>query len=140
MNLNFENADQARKTHLRLLVEMSMVDNHLSANERRMIEDVAEKLAVEKWDLDAILENPSEVPFVLPNTEDERLFIFFHLLFLMKMDSQVKPVEEELCRKLGFKLGLSPLLVNDMIRVIKESVHSPMEPGALLKLVKTHRN
>ena len=123
-----------------MLIRMSRADGRHHVNEDKMIREIARRMNISEEELDEIRERPLSVKFTLPETEDERLVVLYHLLFIMRIDQNISPEEKDLCREMGFRLGLNPLMVQDMIDVMADHLDQKLPDELLLATIKRYRN
>ena len=131
---------KAKQSHLRILMDLTEIDGKFHLNESLFIKNVAQKLGLTEEETNFVKENPGEINYHIPGDERERMMILYHLLFLMKMDSRVSEEEILLCRKVGLKFGFNPVLVTELIELIKENVGKAIPDGEMLERVKKYMN
>jgi len=130
----------ARKSHLVLLLQMANVDGSYHVNEDKMIRQIAQRLGFSTFQFEQLKKHPDDVKFTVPQTEDERIVVLYHLLFLMRIDQVISSAEKELCREMGFRLGLNPLMIEDMIELMVKHLDEKLPDKALLETVRRYRN
>jgi len=137
---SYEDESNSRKSHLLMLIQMARADGRFRLSEDRMLLEIAGRMGINEEELNTLKHEPSQFEIVLPKTEDERLIILYHLLFLMRLDRHISVKEEELCREMGFRLGLNPLMVEDMINTMVQYIDQKLPDHLLLETVKRYRN
>jgi len=112
--------EDKKRTFISMLIQIAKSDELHETAELRFIQDFARKLGLTEDDVYNIRNQYDQFSFSLPENENERMIIFFHLIQLMKIDYEIHPSEKETCKELGFKLGLNSLLIEDLIKVITQ--------------------
>lgn len=108
-----EHSKNEKYTLIFLLKQVAKADGEESLNERKFIANTIEKLNLNDGE---IVESKNFKP-EFPKSENDRIFFFFHALQMVEMDSKIIEPEIEILKRAGFKLGLNPLLVNDLIQL-----------------------
>lgn len=135
-----ENMHNAKKSHILMLYKMARADDRNHLNEDKMIRELADRMGLTADDLFEIQHHPERFEFTLPKTEDERLIVLYHLLFLMRIDGEITVEEQEMLRALGFRLGLSPAMINDLIRLMLQHIDKPLPDGVMLETIRKYQN
>ena len=133
------NADKNRSI-VALLVDMARSDLFSAPIEFQYIFGIAEQLGVSRLEVEDVRDNPKNFPFDPPPTEQERMTILYYLLFTMRVDGEIKPSEENYLHDISLKLGMNPLLTEDLIRVMKSYANESVPPSAMLEQVKKYLN
>ena len=100
------------KSNLSVLVQLANIDGDFAGEEKDLIYMIAKANKITEEEVNDMIENPEPLPPVSTLTDDDKFEYLYHLVQLMKIDSQVYLSEikycEELAEKLGFKQeGLS---------------------------------
>lgn len=135
-----QDQEAIRNTKIRMLIYLSRADDRHHPMEDRMIREVGNMMGFSDTEIETIRHEPSQEPLEIPKREEDRLRIFYHLLFLMRIDSEVSPTEMEVCRQLGFQLNLNPFLTDELIRLMAEYAHEKLPADAMLNLVRKYQN
>ena len=136
----FHTLKEASMSYLALLIKMAQSDNEEHESETMYIEHVATQMGLNDEDIKEVRQNLSEYKLIIPSDEHDRLVIFYHLLFLMKIDNKVVEEEMDLCRDLGFQLGLNPLLTDDLINLMAEYANKELPENRMLEEVRKYMN
>lgn len=136
----YENDIKQRKSIIALLYQMANSDNHVSALERRYLNEVAESIGLDIFAVKEVLENPSNYHLESPPDEGERMTILYYLLFMMRVDGKIEPQEEKLVYEAGFRLGFNELLTKDLIQVMKKYLTEDIPPEAMLEQIRKYLN
>lgn len=140
MLFSSENNLEAKKSHILILYKMANADDKLALNEDKMIRDIAEKMGLSEDDIQDIRDNPKSIQFTLPKSEDERLVMLYHLLFLMRIDGEIADEELEMLHRLGFRLGILPALIQDLAEIMIKHLDEQLPPDQMLLAVRKYRN
>jgi len=131
---------KAKESYIATLLMMAEADDHQSRNEDRFIEQVALRLGLTADDVLRIDKHPQQLSFHLPNGEQQRMNLLYHLLFLMKIDGDVNEQEVQLCHRLGTFLGFNYLMVDELIQVMIRHVGKQIPQGTLLDIIRKYMN
>ncbi|MFO7658832.1 MAG: hypothetical protein R6W78_17365 [Bacteroidales bacterium] len=140
MTIFSQNDINIRKSFLLMIIKLSDADHRIDQNEARFIGDLADKLGITKDEITNIHDHPEDLQFTLPDNMLERMQQFYHLLFLMRIDGQITTEEREICRNLGFRLCLNPLLMDDLINLMVDNLSRRIPEGEMLNAVKKYLN
>ena len=86
-----------------------------------------------------IIHSNEEFIFV-PKSEQDRVTILYYLIFLIKVDGAIDKEEVNLMHHFGLKLGFSPLLISNVIDVIKSQTKDQVAPDSILNEVNKYLN
>ena len=133
-------SDLNKKNQMLLLLKLAQEDNVLDLREETFIIDIALKMGLNRQDIDNLKDNPDKVQVSIPKSEKERMTTLYHLLFLMRIDGKVTREEKDLCVKLGFRLGINPFLVEELISIMDDYDGKIVPQGVMLDAVKKYLN
>lgn len=139
MNLE-ELADDAKKENIiAIAASLSKVDGSVDALELIYLLKLGFSMGVSDERVREImsLENPK---MHVPASEQERMTIFYYLVFLIKADKRIDPREEELLHHYGLKLGFNHLMIENVIRILKKNAAVKLDPNVLLNEIKKYLN
>jgi len=137
---DLNNDVEKNRSILALLVEMARADKSQSPLEDQYIAFVSKQLGISAEELELIKNKPEEFPFIVPESEQERMTILYYVLFTMRSDGEIKEMEESICHKVGLKLGFIPSLTQDLIRVMKTYAREAIPPEAMIDQIKKYLN
>lgn len=106
---------QEKLSHINDLIQLARVDGYQSKIETNFIDSVADRLGVEKQDLEDLKTEKLKIKFSPPRYEYEIIPQFHRIVLLMGIDRMIYKEEVNFCRELGLKLGLNPSAVNEII-------------------------
>lgn len=125
---------------LKLLVYMSQTDNVLNESEFSYLIYVCNNLKIDPEELRKF-ENVRDVEKdILPTSEQDRVNILYHLLFVMNSDDNISPEEEQAVYHLAFKLGFSEETTRDFIELMKKYKLDELPPGSMLQIINKFQN
>jgi len=137
---DLNNDVEKNRSIMALLIEMARADNTLNLAEGHYITMVSQQLGIGPEELALIQNKPEQFPFVIPESEQERMTILYYVLFTMRSDGEIKKEEESICHKVGLKLGFNPALTQDLIRVMKTYAKQEIPPDAMIDQIKKYLN
>ncbi|MBK8886857.1 MAG: hypothetical protein IPN46_10040 [Saprospiraceae bacterium] len=76
----------------------------------------------------------------LPNEEQDRLAVLYHILFTMNADNDVSPLEEVRVYQLGFRLGFSEAMIRDFIELMKNHTIQDLSTEKMINVIRKHNN
>ncbi len=129
-----------KRSLVSLLIRLSKSDERIHTNEARFIMDIGTQLGLDTSEITEIENNPQDYPLRPPKSEQDRVKILYHLLFMMKMDGEVSDDESKLINQIGLKLGFRPEMVNAMIKLIHEHIKTDVPPEKMLEILKRYLN
>lgn len=125
---------------LKILVHFSKVDDSLNDYEFSYLFHVCKSLDL---DLELIREYSNEstaVNEILPHSEQDRMNLLYHLLFIMNADSQVSDEEEKAIYHLAFKLGFHEEITRDFIQLMKNYPIADLPEESMINIIRKYRN
>jgi len=129
-----------KKALISLLIRLSKSDKQVHTHEASFVRDVGARMGLEISDIIEIENEPNAYPLEPPKSEQERVSILYHLLFMMKMDGEVSVQEEKLTHQIGLKLGFRPEMVQAMIQLIKDNIETDVPPDQMISILKRYLN
>jgi len=123
-----------------LLFELADADDNRTPEELYYIDKVTQSLNIPPHELDDIRLAPSSYPLDPPPDDQRRMSIIYFLIFLCRSDQDYNPAELEVCRWMGVKLGFSPLMIDDMIALLKNHGERSFPPEELLDIIRKYLN
>ncbi len=136
----FSFTKEKKQAIIALLLEMAGVDQHLDETEEKYIQEIARQMDLDPGAIEMVRKTPEKYPFYVPKDEHERMTILYYVIFLMRADGKILPSEEELCYKVGLKLGFNHNMVMDLIAVLKVYLNEDVPPEIMLEHVRKYLN
>lgn len=125
---------------IKLLIQFSKSDSEFNEKELVYILNVATRLDVGQAQLEDWIKSAPVVDISVPESEQERMRVFYYLLFLMKIDRQVSDQEVEAIHHFGFKLGFSRAMINDFVDVVKNHTDKEIPVSVMIDIIKRYQN
>ncbi len=136
----FSFTKEKKQAIIALLLQMAGADEHLDEKEERYIQEIARQMDLEPDAIEMVRKAPGKYPFHVPTDEHERMTILYYMIFLMRADGKILPSEEEMCYKIGLKLGFNHNMVMDLIAVLKIYLNEDVPPEIMLEHVRKYLN
>lgn len=114
--------DKYIRSHIRHLVRLAKSDGHLHKDELEFIHSIGHKNGMKKSDVNAIIEDPTSVEIVIPETDAERFDQIFDLVHLMLKDGVVNDDEVDFCAELAKRLGFRKVIVGVLVAKIARGI------------------
>jgi len=133
---------QDEKNHilLKLLVHVCKADDVLHENEFAYLLHVCKILKVNPEVIREYMMQDEKINEILPQSEQERMNILYHLLFIMKSDKNIHPIEEIKIYQLSFRLGFSEEMTREFIQLYKENNIDQILQDSMLNIIRKHNN
>lgn len=119
---------------------MANADGRIDDREIDFLLEIAEKMGLGKGDFTEISDNPENFHLQVPKDETNRLTLFYQVLFLMKIDNEIVEQEIQLCHAIGMKLGINPLLIDDLVKLMITYIDEKIPQDEMLDKVKPYLN
>ncbi|MEQ8820163.1 MAG: hypothetical protein RLY93_07935 [Sumerlaeia bacterium] len=103
-------------------VVATMVADGIATTEEKVVLDaVRRRVGMSEEELNELLRDPSQVRFLVPASEKEKIQQLTDIVFMIVADQRVKDVEVMLATSVAIKFGISPSIVLDMIRRLQRA-------------------
>ncbi len=136
----FSFTKEKKQAIIALLLEMAGIDEHLDQTEEKYIQEIARQMDLDTDAIEMVRKAPEKYPFHVPKDEHERMTILYYMIFLMRADGKILSSEEEMCYKIGLKLGFNHNMVMDLIAVLKIYLNKDVPPEIMLEHVRKYLN
>ncbi len=123
---------------LHSLLTLIRVDNIESENEVDFIYQLGKKLGVKKDDVDGLVDRTLE--FCPPKAEHQRIVLFYSFLLVMKIDGNLSTSEIKMCGDIGFKLGLNPFAVQNLLDTMFANPEKKVPAIDVINFFKLYHN
>ncbi len=133
-NLNYNQ----KLSLLHNLLTLTRADHVESESEVDFIYQIGKKLNIEKSDIDGLIDK--EVDFYPPKAEHQRIVLFYTFLLVMKIDGKLSKNEIEVCREIGFKLGLNPFAIHNLLDQLMSNPKKKIPAVDVIKFFKLYHN
>lgn len=139
MNLD-ELGEEAKKENiLSIMISMSKVDGFIHDNEMLYIIQLGLSMGLSEDEIRNIA-SVQEPKLFVPSSEQERMTIFYYLIFLIKIDGDISKIEKDMMYHFGLKLGFNHLMVSNIIQVVQANLGKKLAPDAIIKEVRKYLN
>lgn len=132
--------DEKNRVLLKLLIHISKADSKIHEGEFAYLVYICKNLNLDPQlirEYAGIDENINEI---LPQSEQDRMNVLYHLLFTMNSDNNVDITEEVKVYQLAFKLGFSEDMTRDFIQLMKQHKIEEMPMNSMLDIIRKHNN
>ena len=106
------------RAHLSILIQLANSDGEFSGEERELIYMIGKANHLKEEEIDALLENPEEMPPVSTMTEEDKFDYLYNVVQLMKIDSQVFLSEIKYCEEIAEKLRFKKKVIGALSKQI----------------------
>lgn len=118
----FEERSREEKNAAIMNVVATMVADGIATTEEKVVLDaVRRRVGMSEEELNELLRDPSQVRFLVPASEKEKIQQLTDIVFMIVADQRVKDVEVMLATSVAIKFGISPSIVLDMIRRLQRA-------------------
>ncbi|MEP0985845.1 TerB family tellurite resistance protein [Ekhidna sp.] len=128
------------KAKLSVLVQLANIDGDFAGEERDLIYMIGKANGVSAEEINDMVENPEPLPPISTMSEDDKFEYLFHLVQLMKIDSQVYLSEIKFCEELAEKLGFRRNVISQLSARIYSDPAIASDVASLKREVKKYRN
>jgi len=122
------------------LYMLAVSDGSINQNETQLLFEIGKQIGLNHDDVLDVINHPKEVKMLKSTSYEERMQHLFRLLFLMKIDGEVKPSEIDLIQQIALHLGLNLNLTNDLIDVIIRHKQSDVPEAEMIAQIKKYLN
>ena len=127
-------------SHIRDLITLSKIDGEESHMEMNFINSVADRLGVQRDDLEKLKSGELKINFSTPKTENQVIEQFHRLILLIGIDKIIHKEEINFCFELGVRMGLN---YNAIMEALRKTVISPahlMQMDEMKDIFKKYSN
>ncbi len=122
------------------LYMLAVSDGSINQNETQLLFEIGKQIGLNHDDVLDVINHPKEVKMLKSTSYEERMQHLFRLLFLMKIDGEVKPSEIDLIQQIALHLGLNLNLTNDLIDIIIRHKQSDVPEAEMIAQIKKYLN
>lgn len=131
--------EEKNKILLKLLIYVCKADNIIQEGEFSYLIYMCKNLNLDPQ----LIKEYAEIQDIneyLPQLENERMEILYHLLFAMNADSNVAPEEEIIIYQLAFRLGFSEAITKDFILLMKKHSLQEIPTTEMVNIIRKYCN
>lgn len=121
----FESRDsKEKKTLIMNLLAVMFADGKVDDRELEFLRNVAFEIGYSQDDIQAILNNPDNIEFVVSDDPEMRIQQLVDMVLMMMADGEIDAAEMDLCMtiaaRMGFNSGIIPQMVEDIAAKMRE--------------------
>jgi uncharacterized tellurite resistance protein B-like protein len=131
--------DEKNRIVLKLLIHVSKADNMIHEREFAYLIYVCKNFNLDPQLIKEYAQI-EDIKEYLPNEEQDRLAVLYHILFTMNADNDVSPLEEVRVYQLGFRLGFSEAMIRDFIELMKNHTIQDLSTEKMINVIRKHNN
>ncbi|MFN0047557.1 MAG: hypothetical protein ACKVOU_00370 [Cytophagales bacterium] len=99
---------------------MAAADGHMDDDEKEFLAEKAEEFGLNPDEITEILNNPHELVFKVPSSQDEKEEQLSDAVFMAMIDGEIHEKEYAMCINFANKLGLSQNDVDEIISLARK--------------------
>ena len=103
-------------SHLNDLIQLSQIDGKESHVESTFINSIADRLGIERQEIENIKSGTTKIKFSTPTHENEVIDQYHRLIILMGIDKMIYKEEVQFCFELGIRMGLNTSAIMEVLR------------------------
>lgn len=126
------------KSKLSVLVQLANIDGDFAGEERDLIYMIGKANGISEEEINSYVDNPEPLPPLSTMTEDDKFEYLFHLVQLMKIDSQVYLSEIKFCEELAEKIGFKRNVISELSSRIYSDPAITSDVSSLKRAVKKY--
>lgn len=127
------------ESKLTALVQLAHVDGDFSEEEKELIYTLGKAHSISAEEIDGYLDHPQPMPDIALMSEEDKVDHLFHLVQLMKIDSQVYLSEIKFCEAQAEKLGFKPSVISELSARIHSDPALSSDVSALKRITSRHQ-
>ncbi len=128
------------KSKLSVLVQLANIDGEFAGEEKDLIYMIGKANGISEDEINNMVENPEPIPPLSTLSEEDKFEYLFHLVQLMKIDSQVYLSEIKFCEELAEKLGFKRNVISELSARIYSDPSITSDVASLKREVRKHRH
>lgn len=94
-----------RLSHIKALLELAAADNEVADCEIDLIAQIGLRIGLTHEETNRIFQHPETITFVVPESLEERLLLFYDYICVMLADKVIHPNEQQFCTNTAAKLA-----------------------------------
>ncbi|MFY0651350.1 MAG: hypothetical protein JXQ96_04920 [Cyclobacteriaceae bacterium] len=127
---------ELNRSHVKSLWEVLMADTKVHEDELKLIYEIGNGLNMSQKQVDRIKEEKDNIPFMVPDTDEERFEFIYNFTRMMMADGHIDYREMQICKDYARELGFKRTIVDELVK----SVSSNVSAGNDLKETYTRLN
>ncbi len=119
----FETGEQSsQKGHFRNLIMLARIDGKLGAEEKALLNRMAQRLSITDEQVKEIMDDSNSYPMIPPISREERYERFIQLIQMIFADGVVNEKEDVLVHRFGIALGFTQERMDEKYPLILDMV------------------
>lgn len=127
------------KSKLSVLVQLANIDGDFAGEEKELIYMIAKANGISQDEVNNMIENPEPLPSLSTISDEDKFEYLYHLVQLMKIDSQVYLSEIKYCEELAEKLGFRKNVISDLSAKIYSDPSITSNVESLKRAIQKHQ-
>lgn len=128
------------KSKLSVLVQLANIDDDFAGEEKSLIYMIGKANGITEAEIDDLVDNPEPLPPLSTMTEEDKFEYLFHLVQLMKIDSQVYLSEIKFCEELAEKLGFKRTVISELSSRIYSDPAITSDVSSLKRAIRKYQH
>ncbi|GAB4253084.1 MAG: hypothetical protein Tsb0034_31500 [Ekhidna sp.] len=128
------------KSKLSVLVQLANIDGDFAGEEKDLIYMIGKANGISESEINDMVENPEPLPPLSTMSEEDKFEYLFHLVQLMKIDSQVYLSEIKFCEELAEKIGFKRNVISELSSRIYSDPAITSDVASLKRAIKKYQN
>lgn len=120
------------------LIKLAEADENLREAEYTFLLQCANILGVKREEFEVLF--AENIEFSPPKFEMDRILQFYRLVLLANVDMEVNKDEARFLREAGFRLGLNPDAIENVLLKMKEHKNGKIPTEKLIEIFQVHHN
>jgi uncharacterized tellurite resistance protein B-like protein len=120
------------------MIAFSTVDGQLHKREYEFLKIVANELNIENTVFNDLFHQEKRQKTII--SEFERIQQFYRLALLMHVDGILHRKEENAIQQISLNMGLNPMVIKRILKIMKTNSTPMIEPKVLLKIFQEQHN
>lgn len=122
------NRQDQNKRYLKQLFCIALADAHLDQREEEYLLYTAEKMGISDNEFERIKQAPQSYDVVIPDNYYLRFRMIFDFVWMMMIDGEIDPREEEICKQMVNQLDFASAIVDDLVEHINYHLSCGISP------------
>jgi uncharacterized tellurite resistance protein B-like protein len=111
-----------KKSHLKNLFLIAMADGKLANDEFDLMLNIANTMYLNGSVVQNVIHFPDDIAFYIPQHDREKLDQIYDCVCMALVDGEINDREVSMCKLIAAKLGYRPVIVDQIIKDILQSI------------------
>ena len=117
-----------KKNYLKQLFLIAFADAHLDTREEEYLLLIARKMGIDREEFLQIKQSPVQPTLMIPDNYYQRFRMIFDFVWIMMIDGEIDPREEQVCKQLVSQLDFASAVVDDLVDHINYHLSCGINP------------